>query len=92
LWPTEAHFRPYSLQRQPRFDPSRKRPFRPQELAELLTGDEYKSVTAAIMEVGEITQRAILADRAFETGRGSPEGAVHVALKSRDRQALNAVP
>ena len=72
--------------------PQDKRPFSPQELAELLTGDEYKSVTAAIMEVGEITQRAILADRAFETGRGSPEGAVGVALQARDRQALNAVP
>lgn len=72
--------------------PRDERPFSPQELAELLTGDEYKSIMAAIMEVGEIMQRAILADRAFETGRGSPEGAVQVALRSRDRQALNAVP
>lgn len=69
-----------------------KRPFSPQELAELLTGDQYKSVTAAIMEVGEIMQRTILADRAFETGRGSAEGAVRVALKTRDREALNALP
>jgi hypothetical protein len=44
------------------------------------------------MEVGEITQRAILVDRAFETGRGSPEGAVGVALQAHDRQALYALP
>jgi hypothetical protein len=69
-----------------------KRPFSPQELADLLTGDEYRSVTAAIMEVGEVMQRAILADRAFETGRGSAEGAVQVALMGRDRRALNSVP
>jgi hypothetical protein len=72
--------------------PNDKRPFSPQELAELLTGEEYKSVAAAIMEVGEIFQRSMLADRMFETGRGSPEGAVGVALQARDRQALNALP
>ena len=70
--------------------PHGERPFSPQELADLLVGDEYRSVQAAIMEVGEITQRAVLADRAFENGRASGVGAVQVAIMNRDRAAIGA--
>jgi hypothetical protein len=70
--------------------PHDKRPFSPQELAELLMGDQYRSVQAAILEVEELMQRAVLADRTFESARGNAVGAVQVALKSRDRQALDA--
>ncbi len=72
--------------------PHSERPFSPQELADLLVGDEYRSVQAAIMEVDELTQRAILEDRAFENGRASGVGAVQVALMNRDRAAIGADP
>jgi hypothetical protein len=44
------------------------------------------------MEVDELTQRAILEDRAFENGRASGVGAVQVALMNRDRAAIGADP
>lgn len=47
-------------------------------------------MTAAITEVEEIADRAIAEDRAFETGRASPERAVGLALRARDRAALDA--
>lgn len=70
--------------------PYAARPFSPHELADFLVGDEHRAVQAAIMEVEEIAQRAILDDRAFETGRASPEGSVGIALRARERVALNA--
>lgn len=70
--------------------PHASRPFSPHELADLLVGDEHRAVQAAIMEVEEIAQRAILDDRAFETGRASPEGSIALALGARDRVALGA--
>lgn len=66
------------------------RPFSPHELADLLVGDEHRAVEAAIMEVEEIAQRAILDDRAFESGRASPVGSLALALRARDRAALGA--
>jgi hypothetical protein len=65
-----------------------ERPFSPQELADHLFGDEYRAVQAAIMEVGELAQRALLDDREFETGR--PVDRVGLALRVRDRAALDA--
>lgn len=64
------------------------RPFSPHELADLLMGDEHRAVQAAIMEVEDIAQRAVLDDRAFETGRAS--GGIGLALRAHDRAALNA--
>ncbi len=66
--------------------PPAERPFSPQELAEHLIGDDHLAVTAAIMEVGEPAQQAILDDREFEQGR--PVDRISLAL--RDRAALNA--
>jgi hypothetical protein len=68
--------------------PHAKRPFSPHELADLLVGDEHRAVQSAIMEVGELAQRALLDDRAFETGR--PVDRVGLALRARDRSALGA--
>jgi len=68
--------------------PHAERPFSPQELAEHLIGDDHLAVTAAIMEVSELAQRAILDDREFEQGR--PVDRIGLALRARDRAALNA--
>ena len=70
--------------------PAGERPFSPQELADLLVGEDYRSIQAAIMEVGEITQRAILEDRSFETGRPSGVSVISPALKARERVAVGA--
>lgn len=70
--------------------PHGERPFSPHELADHLIGDDHRAVQAAIMEVSELAQRAILDDRAFETGRASAEESIGVALRARDRVALNA--
>lgn len=70
--------------------PHAARPFSPHEFADLLVGDEHRAIQAAIMEVEEIAQRAILDDRAFETGRPSPEGGIALALRARERAALDA--
>jgi hypothetical protein len=42
------------------------------------------------MEIGEIADRAMAEDRAFETGRASPVRSVGLALRARDRAALEA--
>ncbi|MFD1331109.1 hypothetical protein ACFQ4O_03780 [Methylopila musalis] len=68
--------------------PHGERPFSPHELADLLVGDEHRAIQAAIMEVGELTQRSLLDDRQFETGR--PVDRVGLALRARDRSALGA--
>ncbi|MFD2237681.1 hypothetical protein [Aureimonas populi] len=70
--------------------PHAERPFSPHELADLLVGEEHRAVTAAIMEIADIADRAMAEDRAFETGRASPERAVGLALRARDRAALEA--
>lgn len=70
--------------------PHAERPFSPHELADLLVGEEHRAVVAAIMEVEEIADRALAEDRAFETGRASPERSVGLALRARDRAALEA--
>jgi hypothetical protein len=68
--------------------PHGERPFSPHELADHLAGDDYRAVQAAVMEVGELAQRALLDDREFETGR--PADRVGVALRARERAALDA--
>lgn len=68
--------------------PHAERPFSPHELADLLVGEEHSAVQAAIMEVGELAQRAVLDDREFETGRRGDR--VGLALRARDCAALNA--
>ncbi len=68
--------------------PHGERPFSPHELADLMVGEEHRAVQAAIMEVGELAQRAVLDDRSFETGR--PVDRVGLALRARDRAALGA--
>lgn len=70
--------------------PHAERPFSPLELADLMVGEEHRAVVAAIMEVEEIADRAMAEDRAFETGRASPERSVGLALRARDRAALEA--
>lgn len=42
------------------------------------------------MEIGEIADRAMDEDRAFETGRAAPERSIGLALKARNRAALEA--
>lgn len=70
--------------------PHSERPFSPHELADRLVADDHRAVQAAIMEVSELAQRAVLDDRAFEAGRASAEGSIGIALRARDRAALNA--
>lgn len=68
--------------------PHAERPFSPQELADLIVGDEYRTVQAAIMEVEDIAERAMIEDRAFETGRNPGERTIGLALRARDRAEL----
>ncbi len=68
--------------------PHGERPFSPHELADLMVGEEHRAVQAAIMEVAELMQRAVLDDREFETGRRVDR--VGLALRARDRAALGA--
>lgn len=68
--------------------PHSERPFSPQELAEKIVGDEYNSIQGAILEVGELAQRALLDDREFQTGR--PVDRIGIALRARNRAELNA--
>lgn len=68
--------------------PHAERPFSPQELADLIVGDEFRAVQAAIMEVEDIAERAMIEDRAFETGRNPGERTIGLALRARDRAEL----
>lgn len=68
--------------------PHGERPFSPQELADRIVGDEYRAVQAAILEVEEIADRAMIEDRAFETGRNPAERGIGLALRARDRTEL----
>lgn len=68
--------------------PHAERPFSPQELADMIVGDEYRAVQAAILEVEEIADRAMIEDRAFETGRNPAERTIGLALRARDRAEL----
>lgn len=68
--------------------PHAERPFSPQELADRIVGDEYRAVQAAILEVEEIADRAMIEDRAFETGRNPAERTIGLALRARDRADL----
>lgn len=68
--------------------PHAERPFSPQELADLIVGDEFRAVQAAILEVEDIAERAMIEDRAFETGRNPGERAIGLALRARDRAEL----
>lgn len=68
--------------------PHGERPFSPQELADRIVGDEYRAVQAAILEVEEIADRAMIEDRAFETGRNPAERGIGLALRARDRAEL----
>lgn len=70
--------------------PHAARPFSPHELADLLVGDEYRAIQVAILEVEDIAERAMVEDREFETGRASPERAIGLALRAREREALGA--
>jgi hypothetical protein len=68
--------------------PHAERPFSPQELADRIVGDEYRAVQAAIMEVEDIANRAMIEDRAFETGRNLVERNIGLALRARERAEL----
>lgn len=68
--------------------PHAERPFSPQELAELIVGDEFRAVQSAIGEIEDIAERAMIEDRAFETGRNAGERTIGLALRARDRAAL----
>ncbi len=68
--------------------PHAERPFSPQELADRIVGDEYRAVQAAILEVEDIADRAMIEDRAFETGRNPAERTIGLALRARDRAEL----
>ena len=68
--------------------PHAERPFSPQELADLIVGDEFRAVQGAIMEVEDIAARAMIEDRAFETGRSSGERGIGLALRARERAEL----
>ena len=72
--------------------PHGDRPFSPQELADLIVGDEYRAVHATIGEVEDIAERAMIEDRAFETGRPAGERTIGLALRARDRAALGIDP
>jgi hypothetical protein len=68
--------------------PHGERPFSAQELADLIVGDEFRAVQAAVMEVEDIAGRAMLEDRAFETGRAVGESTIGLALRGRERAEL----
>lgn len=72
--------------------PHGDRPFSPQELADLIVGDEFRAVQAAIGEIEDIAERAMVEDRAFETGRNAGERTIGLALRARDRAALRIDP
>lgn len=68
--------------------PFGERPFAPQELADAIVGDDYRAIHAAIGEVESMAERALIEDRAFETGRPSGERMISLALRQRDRAGL----
>ncbi len=72
--------------------PHAERPFSPQELADLIVGDEFRAVRSAVGEIEDIAERAMIEDRAFETGRNSVERTIGLALRARDRAALGVDP
>lgn len=69
--------------------PHAERPFSTQELADLIVGDDYRAIQAAIMEVEDIAERAMIEDRAFETGRNPTERGIGLALRARERDELD---
>jgi len=69
--------------------PHAERPFSAQDLADLVVGDEYRAVQAAIMEIEDIAERSMIEDRAFETGRRPAVRSIGLALRARDRAELN---
>ena len=68
--------------------PHAERSFSAQELADLVVGDEHRAIHAAVMEIAEVAERALVEDRAFETGRAPTAQAIGLALRGRDRAEL----
>ena len=60
-----------------------KRSFSPQELADVLVGEEFRTVTQSLMEIDRLALEVRHDDSAFESGRPSNEQAVAIALMRR---------
>jgi hypothetical protein len=68
--------------------PVDQRRFSPQELADHLTGEDYRKVTQAFLEIERLSVEAVHADTAFETGRTNASRSVQIALRKRDERAI----
>lgn len=63
--------------------PPAKRSFSPQELADVLLGEEFRSVNRSLMEIERLGQEALNDDTSFETGRQSEQRLLTIALMKR---------
>jgi hypothetical protein len=67
-----------------------ERPFSSRDLADALVGEEYRRVTAALMEVDRLTQEAAHADSAFERGAANPVRSIRIARMKQAEAAVGA--
>ncbi|WP_271067289.1 hypothetical protein [Caulobacter sp. NIBR1757] len=68
--------------------PSEKRSFSPQELADVLLGEEFRTVTRSLMEIERLAEEALADDSAFETGRKNEHRALNIAMMRRAEEAI----
>lgn len=66
--------------------PRRDRPVSSAELADALVGDEARAVQSAIAAIKDAAQRAIVANREFESGRTRPIDRVKLGLAARNQR------
>ncbi|MFB9949977.1 hypothetical protein ACFFP0_14020 [Rhizobium puerariae] len=67
-----------------------QRRFSPQELADHLTGEDYRKVNQAFLEIERLAIEAVHADTAFERGQSNPGRSVRLALRKRSETAIGA--
>lgn len=68
--------------------PPERRSFSPQDLADVLVGDEYRAVNRSLLEIERLREEALNDDGAFETGRANEQRAVSIALLKKAEDAI----
>jgi len=71
--------------------PAKERPFRPQDLANVMVGEEFREIDLAMIETERLLVEALDADRSFDTGKPSNRTTVKSALMKRNEDALKPV-
>lgn len=70
--------------------PPERRSFSPQELADVLVGDDFRTVNRSLLEIERLREEALNDDGAFETGRANEQRNVAIALLRKAEEAIES--